>query len=106
MKKGFDKFKEKFYAFLPILILFGIPLAIGLGIFIVWKWDTLKELSFFDILNGIFGAIGAFNIGVGIMLTVEKMDSKKNKGYWIYIYLILTAIGIVALSNIITKVYL
>ena len=56
--------------------------------------------KFFNIIMVLFATIGAFNIGIGILLTVSKIIDKKLKTYWIYVYLILTAIGIVALKEI------
>lgn len=100
MKKFLEKFKERFYGALPVLILLGIPTAISLILFVIMYWDNIKDLSFMNIVTALFAAIGAFNIGIGILLTVSKIIDKKLKTYWIYVYLILTAIGIVALKEI------
>ena len=50
----------------------------------------------------VFGAIGLFNIGVGALLTVDKIlksgNSKAN--IWMYIYVIITALSFVALKEL------
>ena len=56
--------------------------------------------KFFNIIIFLFALIGAFNIGVGIYLTVKKMFDEKLKIHWVYVYFILTALGIVALKEI------
>jgi hypothetical protein len=50
----------------------------------------------FKVLVVVFGTIGAFNLGLGCILTIEKI-SKKLQPKWIYIYIISTSLGIVAL---------
>lgn len=50
----------------------------------------------FKVLLVVFGTIGAFNLGLGCILTIEKI-SKKLQPKWIYIYIICTSLGIVAL---------
>ena len=50
----------------------------------------------FKALLVVFGTIGAFNLGLGCILTIEKI-SKKLQPKWIYIYIICTSLGIVAL---------
>lgn len=101
MKEFIKKLKDIFYGALPILIMIGIPTAIALAIFVTFNWDSLKVLSFIDIIGIIFGTIGAFNIGVGLLFTVKKMIEKRFKAFWIVIYVILTAAGVFALSKII-----
>lgn len=59
---------------------------------------TMEKL--FKIIMFLFATIGIFNIGLGIMLTVAKIVDERLKIYWVYVYLILTAIGIVALKEI------
>lgn len=56
--------------------------------------------SILNIVLFLFAVIGAFNIGMGILLTVAKIIDEKLKIYWVYLYLILTALGIVALKGI------
>lgn len=56
--------------------------------------------SILNIVLFLFAVIGAFNIGMGILLTVAKIIDEKLKIYWVYLYLILTALGIVALKEI------
>lgn len=50
----------------------------------------------FKALLVVLGTIGAFNLGTGCVLTIEKI-SKELRLKWVYIYIISTALGIVAL---------
>lgn len=65
----------------------------------------IADLSIFDILLILFGALGAFNLGAGCLLTIEKIlksfGSKAN--IWMYVYIIVTSLGIVALQIIIER---
>lgn len=65
----------------------------------------ITDLSIFDILLVLFGAIGALNIGIGCTLTIEKIlksfGSKAN--IWMYVYIIVTSLGIVALKIILER---
>ena len=65
----------------------------------------ITDLSVFDILLVLFGAIAALNICIGFTLTIEKMfetfGSKANK--WMYVYIIVTSLGIVALKIILER---
>lgn len=56
----------------------------------------------FRALLVLFGAIGALNIGLGCLSMVEKI-SKELPTKWIYIYIVLTALGIVALRILLSK---
>ena len=62
-------------------------------------------MNMFDIVLVIFAAIAAFNLGTGCLLTIEKIlksfGSKAN--VWMYIYIIVTSLGIVALKIILEK---
>lgn len=59
----------------------------------------MKEWIFKALLV-LFGTIGAFNLGAGVLCMVEKI-LKKLTPKWMYIYIITTALGIVALGIII-----
>ena len=65
----------------------------------------ITDLSVFDILLILFAAIAALNIGVGFTLTIEKIlksfGSKANM--WMYIYIIVTSLGVVALQIILER---
>lgn len=50
----------------------------------------------------LFGTIGAFNIGMGCLFMVEKI-SKELRLKWVYIYIISTSLGIVALLIILKQ---
>lgn len=56
----------------------------------------------YGLLLIIFGIIGAFNIGVGILMTIDKMSQTFHKRFtlWMILYLVLTALGVVALEEI------
>lgn len=53
----------------------------------------------FKALLVVLGTIGAFNLGFGCVLAIEKI-SKELRPKWIYIYIISTSLGIVALQII------
>ena len=57
----------------------------------------------FDIVLALLGAIGALNIGIGILLTLEKIIERKLKPCWFYIYIILTGLGVWALQELLEK---
>lgn len=65
----------------------------------------ITDLSVFDILLVLFAALAALNIGVGFLLTIEKIlksfGSKAN--IWMYVYIIATSIGIVALKILLER---
>ena len=60
---------------------------------------------FFGIIIIILAAIAAFNLGAGCLLTIEKiLKTFGSKGrIWMYVYIIVTSLGIVALKNIIER---
>ena len=62
-------------------------------------------MNIIDIVLVILAAIAAFNLGAGCLLTIEKIlktfGSKAN--IWMYIYIIVTALGIVALKIILER---
>ena len=57
------------------------------------------------ILMVILAALAIFNIGTGCLLTIEKIlksfGSKSN--IWMYVYIIVTSLGIVALKIILER---
>lgn len=59
----------------------------------------------FGIIIIIFAALALLNIGVGCLLAIEKIlksfGSKAN--VWMYVYIIVTSLGIVALKIIIER---
>lgn len=105
MKKLWEQLKELWYGMLPWILLIGVPII--LCIIIAWK-DILKLLTGLDELYGSWlwgvilclGAIIAvFNIGVGLILTLEKISEKLNSK-WFYAYIIVMAFGIFALTKV------
>ena len=62
-------------------------------------------MSIIDIVMIVLAAIAAINLGIGCLLTIEKIlktfGSKSTA--WMYVYIIITSIGIVALATIIRK---
>lgn len=61
-------------------------------------------MKILDIVLALLGAIGALNIGIGILLTLEKIIERKLKPHWFYIYIILTGLGIWALQELIQRI--
>lgn len=57
-------------------------------------------MKLYDIFIVLFGVIGAFNLGAGVLLTLEKITEKLS-AKWFYIYIISTTLGVVALKIII-----
>lgn len=57
------------------------------------------------VLQVIFAAIALFNIGVGCLLTIAKiLKSFGSKAtVWMYLYIIVTSLGIVALKILIER---
>ena len=62
-------------------------------------------MRIYDFVLVILAAIAAFNLGAGCLLTIEKIlktfGSKAN--VWMYVYIIVTSLGIVALKIIIER---
>ena len=62
-------------------------------------------MRIYDFVLIILAAIAAFNLGAGCLLTIEKIlktfGSKAN--VWMYVYIIVTSLGIVALKIIIER---
>ena len=62
-------------------------------------------MNIFDIILVIFAAIAALNIFAGCVFTIEKIVKvfgSKAK-LWVYIYIIVTSLGIFALKTIIER---
>lgn len=53
----------------------------------------------------IFAAIAAFNLGTGCLLTIEKILKTfgRKANIWMYVYIIVTSLGIVALQIILER---
>ena len=62
-------------------------------------------MRIYDFALIILAAIAAFNLGAGCLLTIEKIlktfGSKAKT--WMYVYIIVTSLGIVALKIIIER---
>lgn len=62
-------------------------------------------MNIFDIVLVIFAALAALNLGVGCVLTIEKIlktfGSKGN--IWMYVYIIVTSLGIVAIEILLKR---
>ena len=62
-------------------------------------------MNIIDIVLVILAAIAAFNLGTGCLLTIERIlksfGSKAN--VWMYVYIIVTSLGIVALKIILER---
>ena len=58
-----------------------------------------------DLFLVLFAALGAFNLGIGFLLTIERIfKSFGRKGnIWTSVYIIVTALGIVALKIILER---
>lgn len=107
MKKLFGPLKEVLYGILPWVLLIGVPIILCVLIAIVFAGEEM--LRCLTLLNEIYGnwlwgiilvllgVVALFNLSVGFILTIEKI-SKKLSGKWIYIYIIVTALGIFALT--------
>lgn len=65
----------------------------------------ITDLGIFDILRILLATIAAFNLGAGCLLTIEKIFAKfGSKGtLWVSVYIIVTALGIVALKTILER---
>ncbi|MBR5594035.1 MAG: hypothetical protein IKW46_08185 [Bacteroidaceae bacterium] len=107
MKKLFERLKELYYGMLPWLLLIGVPIILCILIGIVFAGEEiLQALTQLDKTYGswlwgiilyLFGGVALFNLFIGFILTIEKI-SKKLSEKWIYIFIIVTAFGIFALT--------
>ena len=113
MKKFWERLKETLCGILPLLFLIGIPLALSVVVWVIFNWNDIPEIlrriadmgdgSYIrGILLVVFCTIGSFNIGIGILMTIDKMSKTFHKRFtlWMTLYLILTALGILALKEI------
>lgn len=100
-KKIFNKIMDTWYGILPFLVLLGIPTILC----IIIGWDKIVGLynALIKVGNGsiifgiaifVFKLIGAINILVGFILTLEAI-SKKLSRKWFYIYIIVTVLSII-----------
>ena len=62
-------------------------------------------MNIFDIVLVIFAAIAAFNICAGCVFTIEKIVKAfgSKAKLWVYIYIVVTSLGIFALETIIER---
>lgn len=105
MKKLIERLKEIWYGALPWLLLIGAPTIIC--IIISWKkvlqlltrLDEIYGSWFWGIILNLFASIAVFNLGVGFLLTLEKISEKLN-AKWFYAYIIITSLGIFALTEV------
>ena len=105
LNKIFNKIMDTWYGILPFLILFGIPTVLC----IIIGWDKIVGLynALIKVGNGsifcgivifVLKLIGAINLLVGFILTLEAI-SKKLSQKWIYIYIIATLLSIIIYRN-------
>lgn len=62
-------------------------------------------MNIIDIVLVILAAIAAFNLGTGCLLTIERILKSfgRKANVWMYIYIIVTSLGIVALKIILER---
>ena len=62
-------------------------------------------MNIIDIVLVIFAALAALNLGVGCVLTIEKiLKTFGRKGnIWMYVYIIVTSFGIVAIEILLKR---
>ena len=98
---------EFFYGSLPFILLIGIPVIIPIAIKLpkiltlllkLGNGSYLKGLG--KILLGLVGGIGWMNIVYAIYTTIDHLDEKGIKKGWIWLYIILTILGIGAMNLI------
>lgn len=58
-----------------------------------------------DLFLVLFAALAALNLGVGFLLTIEKILKSfgSKSSIWMYVYIIVTALGVAALKIILEK---
>lgn len=61
--------------------------------------------TLFGLILLLFAAIAAFNLGIGCLLTIERiLKTFHRKGeLWMYLYIVVTSIGVVVLGKILSR---
>ncbi len=118
MQKFLERLKETWYGVLPILILVGIPTAIGIVIWVISNWNDIpKILERIAYLGGgsllygsfliLFGLIGLINAVIAFMMWakafLEMLDRKAKSRLWFWLPIIVVTFGWYALFKILTK---
>lgn len=57
----------------------------------------------FGLILLLFAAIAAFNLGIGCLLTIERILKTFHRKLWMYLYIVVTSIGVVVLKKVLSR---
>lgn len=118
MKKLWQRIRDAWYGALPILLLVGIPTAVGIVIWVISNWNNLPRMAnhistvgngslLYGIILILFGIIGAINAAIAFMMWAKyflELLNRKAKsllGFWFPI--IVVTFGWYALFELINR---
>ena len=121
MKKWLERLKDALYGALPWILLFGIPMAIGIVVWVIFNWDDIPKILshiadlgngslFYGIVLLLFGLIGLTNAAIAFMMWCKafvELLEKKAKSYFIFwLAIIAVSLGWFSLVKIVINILL
>lgn len=116
MKKWLERLKEKWFGILPLILLLGIPSAVGIVIWAICNRDDIPVIlgHISDIGNGsliygiiiaLFSLIGLVNAFAAFMMWFkafsEWLERKAKSHFWFWLAIIIVTFGWYAIFKII-----
>lgn len=121
MKKIGERSKDIWYRALPILLLVGIPTAIGIVIWIISNWNDLPAIAnhistagngslLYGVIIFLFAFIGLINAFAAFILWfkkftewLERLDRKGKSRFLLWMIIIVVSLGWYALFDLINR---
>ena len=116
MKKFWERLKDMWCGMLPILLIFGIPLAMAIAVWLVSNWNDIPKILGIianigkgSLLCGIililFAVVGLVNAGAAFMMWVfaftKWLNRKAKSRFWFWCIIIVVTFGWYALFKLI-----
>lgn len=119
MKKLWQRTKDTWYGALPILLMVGIPTAIGIVIWVISNWNDLPRIAklistvgngslLYGVILLLFALIGLSNAFAAFMLWfkkftewLERLDRKGKPRFLLWVIIIVVTFGWYALFELI-----
>lgn len=119
MKKFWARLKDMWYGMLPILLIFGIPLAMAIAVWLVSNWNNIPKILgiiadigkgslIYGIILILFAVVGLINAYTAFMLWIkkfsewiEKLDMKGKPSFLLWIIIIVVTFSWYALFKLI-----
>ena len=116
MKKIWERIKDAWNGALPILLLVGIPTAIGIVVLIISNWNDLQRIAnhistvgkgslLYGVIIVLFALIGLINASAAFILWLKKftewLERKAKSLFWFWFAIIVVTFGWYALFKLI-----